>query len=50
MLRKTGSGFRLRYGVEAAADELPIEDFEGMLGSGFSIEIVTGSLYIHAIG
>ncbi len=28
----------VRYGLEAAADDLPIEDFEGMLGSAFNLK------------
>jgi len=34
MMRKIGSNFRLRYGLEAAADELPIQDYESRFGSG----------------
>jgi hypothetical protein len=45
-----GSRFRLRYALESAANELPIEDFEIMPSLGVSFEIVTGSLPIHAIG
>jgi len=41
---------RLRYGLDQAAAQLPIEDFEGMLSLGFSSEIVTGALPIQAIG
>jgi hypothetical protein len=36
--------------LKAAADELPIKDFERMLGSWSKFEIVTGPSSIHAIG
>ena len=50
MVGKDWFGFRLGYGLEAAADELPTEDFKVILRSRFNVEIATGSLYIHAIG
>ena len=40
----------IRYGLEAAADDLPIEDFEAMLRLGVNFEIVTGPLRIERLG
>jgi len=40
----------IRYGFEAGADELPIQDFESMLRVGFNSEIVTRLPPVHAIG
>ena len=40
----------IRYGLDQAAAQLPIEDFEGMPSLGVSFEIVTGALPIKAIG
>ena len=36
--RAATDSFRLRYGLEAAVDDLPIQDFEGMLGSAINLK------------
>jgi hypothetical protein len=48
--RDTGYRFQLRYGLEAAAHELPSGHFKVILGSRFNFEIATGFPSIHTIG
>jgi hypothetical protein len=40
----------IRYELDPAADETPIEDFEATVRVGVGFEVVTGPISVHAIG